>query len=516
MTTGTRHYDWIAHHHELHGDTPAIHDLGTGRRLSYSQLHQRTDQLAAHLQLLGVGKGERVAMLAPNGTEFFELQFACGRIGCIAVLLNWRLAVPELEYILSDCTPSVLIHDVEFSAVAQDLASRCNINHLLQIDTTAGHASQYEQALTAAQDPHWITLDHDDVSTIMYTSGTTGHPKGAMITHGMTFWNCINLGIPARITSETVQLVVLPLFHTGGLNCYANPVLHAGGSIVVAKAFEPGQALEVIGNKAYGITHFFGVPAPYQFMMAHPEFESTDLSRLQVAGVGGAPCALTIIETWAGRGVEIVQGFGMTETSPSVTMLDAADAIRKLGSAGKSVMHCEVRIVAPDGTDVAPGDVGELWTKGPNITPGYWNHPDATAAAFEDGWLKSGDAARFDEDGFIYIVDRWKDMYISGGENVYPAEVENVIYQLPQVGEVAVIGVPNDKWGEVGMAIIVCKPGQAMDRREIIDHCVARLAKFKVPASITFIDVLPRNATGKVLKRELRTEFIGTDAPAIS
>ena len=179
-------------------------------------------------------------------------------------------------------------------------------------------------------------------------------------------------------------------------------------------------------------------------------------------------------------------------------------------------MHCEVRIVAPDGTDVGPGDVGELWTKGPNITPGYWNRPDATAAAFEDGWLKSGDAARFDEDGFIYIVDRWKDMYISGGENVYPAEVENVIYQLAQVAEVAIIGVPNDKWGEVGMAIIVRKPGQQLDQRQIIDHCVTRLAKFKVPASVTFIDVLPRNATGKVLKRELRTEFIGTDAPAIS
>lgn len=513
--TSTRHYDWIAHHHALHGDTPAIHDLATGRRLSYSQLHHRTDQLSAHLQSLGVEKGHRVAILALNGSEFFELQFACGRTGAIAVLLNWRLAVPELEYILNDSTPLVLIHDAEFATVAQDLALRCNITHLLEIDTASadGH---YERALSAAGTPQWIPLDHDDVSTIMYTSGTTGHPKGAMITHGMTFWNCINLGIPARITSQTIQLVVLPLFHTGGLNCYANPVLHAGGSIVVAKAFDPGQALKIIGDKAYGITHFFAVPAPYQFMMQHPEFDSTDLSHLQVAGVGGAPCALTIIETWAGRGVEIVQGFGMTETSPSVTMLDAADAIRKLGSAGKSVMHCEVRIVTPDGTDAAPGDVGELWTKGPNITPGYWNRPDATAAAFEDGWLKSGDAARFDEDGFIYIVDRWKDMYISGGENVYPAEVENVVYQLAQVAEVAIIGVPNDKWGEVGMAIVVRKPGHELDQRQVIDHCVTRLAKFKVPASVTFIDVLPRNATGKVLKRELRTEFIGADAPAIS
>jgi fatty-acyl-CoA synthase len=330
------------------------------------------------------------------------------------------------------------------------------------------------------------------------------------------FWNCVNLGIPALISPRTVQLVVLPLFHTGGLNCYANPVLHAGGTILIMRAFDPGLALDCISDPALGVTHFFAVPAPYQFMMQHPKFRTADLSRLEIAGVGGAPCALAILEGWSARGVPLVQGWGMTETSPAGTMLDAADAIRKVGSAGKAMMHTAIRIVDDAGRDVPQGAVGELLIKGPNITPGYWNRPEATAAAFTDGWLHTGDAARVDEEGFVYIVDRWKDMYISGGENVYPAEVENVLFQLPEVADAAIIGVPNERWGEVGMAIIVRKPDQPLEEGDVIRHCLGKLAKFKVPQSVAFVEALPRNATGKVLKRELRAQFVGADTPAIS
>jgi fatty-acyl-CoA synthase len=504
-------YDWIAHHAGRRPAALAIHDLHTARKFSYAELDARTDRLTAALAAPGIARGDRVALLAPNCAEYFELQFACGRLGAIMLPLNWRLTVPELEYILGDSKPKLLIHDRSFAEQASKLSK-----NRLEIDHDSPD-SAYERALAnapAASAP--VALSHDDTAMVMYTSGTTGHPKGAIITHGMVFWNCVNLGIPALITPETVQLVVLPLFHTGGLNCYANPVLHAGGTILIMRTFDPGLALDYLSDPTLGITHFFAVPAPYQFMMQHPKFQGADLSRLRIAGVGGAPCALSILETWTARGVPLVQGWGMTETSPAGTMLDAADAIRKLGSAGKALMHTAIRIVDDEGNDVTPGGIGELLIKGSNITPGYWNKPEATKNSFTGDWLHTGDAARLDEEGFVYIVDRWKDMYISGGENVYPAEVENVLFQLPQVADAAIIGVPSERWGEVGMAIVVRKPDQALEEGDIIRHCLARLAKFKVPQSVAFVDVLPRNATGKVLKRELRVQFVGTTAPTIS
>ena len=512
-----RAYDWIGHHAAQRPHKEAIRDLATGRSFTYAQLDRRVDATAAYLRSIGLGRGDRVAVLAHNGVEFFDIQFACARTGSIAVMLNWRLTVAELEYILNDSTPALLVHDATFAAAAAQLQTRCNISTLLTIDAH-GATNPYDDVLARfdGQNGGREELTHDDVITIMYTSGTTGHPKGAMITHGMNFWNAVNLGLPVGIGLDTVHLNVLPLFHTGGLNCYSNPVLHAGGTVVIMKTFDPGEALRVLGDPAQGITHFFAVPAPYQFMMQHPDFEHTDLSRLRVAGVGGAPCALTIMEAWADRGVLMAQGFGMTETSPACIALDPDDALRKIGSTGKALLHTEMRIVNDDGADCGADEIGELWVAGPNITPGYWNKPEATASSFEGRWLKTGDAARMDDEGFVYIVDRWKDMYISGGENVYPAEIENVLYQLPEVAEAAVIGVPHDRWGEVGLAVLAMKPGATIDRGRVVEHCVTRLAKFKVPNDIAIVEALPRNATGKVLKRELRTRFLGSDAPKIS
>ena len=512
-----RAYDWIAHHTMHRPAKEAVRDLGTGRSFSYADLDRRVDSMAAYLRSLGIGRGDRVGVLAHNGVEYFDIQFACARTGSICVLLNWRLTVTELEYILNDSSPVLLVHDATLSESAAELQHLCGITTLLCIDSS-GETKPYEHMLAGfdGRDGGREEITHDDLISIMYTSGTTGHPKGAMITHGMNFWNAVNLGIPAGIGPDTVSLCVLPLFHTAGLNCFSNPTLHAGGTVVIMKAFEPGEALRVLGDPVQGITHFFAVPAPYQFMMQHPEFEQADLSRLRVAGVGGAPCALTIMEAWAGRGVLMVQGFGMTETSPACIFLDPGEALRKIGSTGKTLLHTEMRIVDDEGRDCGPNEIGELWVAGPNITPGYWNRPDATAAAFEGRWLKTGDAARTDDEGFVYIVDRWKDMYISGGENVYPAEVENVLYQLPEVAEAAIIGVPSDKWGEVGLAVLALKPGATIDRATVVEHCASRLAKFKIPSDITIVDALPRNATGKVLKRELRTQFLGAEAPKIS
>src|SRR6266851_1421321 len=500
-----RHYDWIAHFARRTPDKLAVVDLASERRLDYAQFDARISHLATHLRDgVKIARGDRVAVLAHNTTDTLEVQFACGRIGAVFLPLNTRLTVPELQYIVGDAAPKLMIHDAALADLALAVAKRCQVPSALLL----GAGGSYEAAIAAAR-----PLDHaeivtlDDMSTIMYTSGTTGQPKGAIITHGMTFWNCVNLGGPAYISPSSVLLTVLPLFHSGGLNCYTNPVLHAGGTVLIMRAFDPGLALSLISDPARRINVFFGVPSIYQFMAQHPSFASSDFSRLVIGGVGGAPMPVPLLKVWEARGVALQQGYGMTETSPAVLTLDKEDAARKAGSSGKPVLHTEVRIVRPDGSDADIGELGELWVKGPNITPGYWNRPDANQSSFTDGWLHTGDAARIDQEGFYTIVDRWKDMYISGGENVYPAEVENVLHQLAAITEAAVIGIPSEQWGETGMAIVAIKPGHALTEAEIQTHCEANLARFKRPRAIRFVEALPRNATGKIHKPTLRKNF---------
>ena len=375
--SSVRHYDWIAHFGRRTPDKIAAIDLASDRRLSYAQFDARISRLATHLRdKLGVTRGDRVAVLALNTTDTLEVQFACFRIGAVFLPLNTRLTVPELQFIVGDASPKVMIHDTDLAEVALTVAKLCNVSSALLL----GASGSYEAAIAAS-----TPLDHaemvtlDDISTIMYTSGTTGQPKGAIITHGMTFWNCVNLGGPAYVSPSTVLLTVLPLFHTGGLNCYTNPVLHAGGTVLIMRAFDPGLALQLISDPSYGITQFFGVPAIYQFMAQHPLFATSDFSRLVIGGVGGAPMPVPLLKVWEERGVALQQGYGMTETSPAVLALDREDAARKAGSSGKPVLHTEVRIVRPDGTDAEVGELGELWVRGPNVTPGYWNRPEANA-----------------------------------------------------------------------------------------------------------------------------------------
>ena len=501
--TGTPAYDWIAFHARRTPAKLATLDLGTGRRLTYRELDDRVARLAAHLREgCGVQAGDRVAVLAQNTVDVFEVQFACWRLGAIMNPLNWRLAPPELEFITGDSEPSVIVHDAEFAEVAARLPG---------VKLERGPGSAYERAIESARpldEPVRPSLD--DVLTLMYTAGTTGRPKGALITYRMVFYNAVNIGLAVDLTSRSTTLVVLPTFHTGGLNLYANPCLHLGGTVVLMRSFEPGETLRLISDPELEITHFFGVPANYLFMSQDPGFEKADLSRLVATGLGGAPAPLPLLEAWARRGCPLMHGYGMTETSPSAIVIDPEHAVSKSGSCGLPVLHTEVRIVDREGRDVERGQVGELWVRGPNVIAGYWRRPDADAESFTDGWLHTGDAARQDEDGYYYIVDRWKDMYISGGENVYPAEVESVLYELDGVAEAAVVGVPDERWGEVGRAVVVPKPGASLSEEAVLEHCRARLAKFKIPKSVVFrTEALPRNAAGKVLKTELRTEEAG-------
>jgi fatty-acyl-CoA synthase len=503
----TGSFDWIAHHARTRPNGIAQIDLATDRTFTWTQMEDRTSRLASALETdFGIGFEDRVMVLAHNNTNFFEVQFACWKLGAIFVPVNWRLTASELNFIASDCGPSVIIHDQAFAALAADVAADSNIAHRICWDGDADGAAGYEDAIAAAAPGSYTANDNtfDTVLTIMYTSGTTGTPKGAMITQGMTFFNAVNCVEFFGLKQSMVNLAFLPLFHTGGLNCFANPCFHFGGTNMVVHTFDPAACLDLLTSAEVGVTHLLGVPANFLFMSQVPAFADASFPTIEVCGVGGSPTPVPLIETWAAKGLPLQQAFGMTETSPLVTALKPEDCEVKIGSAGLPAMHCQVRIVDEDGADMAVGEKGELWVKGPNVTPGYWNRPEATAEAITDGWLHTGDAAQLDEDGFVYIVDRWKDMYISGGENVYPAEVESIIYQLPEVGEVSVIGVPDDKWVEVGRAIVVLKEGQTLQESAIINFCREHLARFKVPQSVVFVDEIPHNATGKVLKRVLR------------
>jgi fatty-acyl-CoA synthase len=497
------YYDCIAHHAMRQPESLAAVDLATGRHHTYAAFNERITRLAGSLQSrFRIMPNDRIAVLAPNSTDTFDVQFACGRIGAIFVPLNWRLANPELRAILEDCAPTMLIHDPEFTDRAEDLFRACDVKCILPFGRLFEGLIQDGPPLR-----QMVAATLDDISTILYTSGTTGRPKGAIITHGMNFWNTVHSMSLAGVARSTVFLGLLPLFHTGGLNVFSYPVFQVGGTVMIMRAFDPGEALRLIGDPGVGVTHMFGVPANYQFMGQHPRFVETDMSRLVFAGVGGAPTPDTILQIWQRQGAILQQGYGMTETSPLVLVLDKEDAVRKAGSAGKPALNMEMRVVGDDGADAPRGSIGELWVKGPNITKGYWNQPEVTAAAFTDGWLHTGDAALVDDDGYYFIVDRWKDMYISGGENVYPAEVENVLYENDSIAEAAVIGVADARWGQVGRAVVVLKSDRTLTEDDVVAHCASNLARYKLPQSVVFTEALPRNATGKVHKPTLRKQF---------
>ncbi|MGH2544005.1 MAG: acyl-CoA synthetase [Ardenticatenaceae bacterium] len=498
-------FDWLTKRADLTPDKVALIDAATGREFTYAQFNERASRFAEFLRdEWRIQAGERVAILAHNSSELFETLYGCAKIGAILVPLNWRLTVPELEHIVRDCTPRALIYDPPFATQANALRASGGIERMMTLGTELQQdESGYEQALVGTSGQSLAMPVHrlDEVWHILYTSGTTGRPKGVLQTFAMVFYNALNMGLALDLTSNDTTLNLLPCFHTGGLNLLTNPTFHVGGTAIIQRSFDAGETLQLLSERA---TAFFGVPAVYLFLSQHQDFERSDLSRMRSWSCGGAPVPVSLLERYAQRGIHVQQGFGMTETGPTVFVLDKAHVLSKNGSVGKPQMYVEVRIVDRTGRDAPPGEMGELLVKGPGITPGYWQLPDVTAAVIEDGWLHTGDVARCDEDGFYYIVDRWKDMYISGGENVYPAEIENVLYAHPAIAEAAVIAVPDERWGEVGQAVIVVKPDHTLSADEVIEFCQGKLARYKVPKSVRFADALPRNAAGKVLKIELR------------
>jgi fatty-acyl-CoA synthase len=480
-------------------------------RRTYAELDDRTRHLAAALRSLGVERGDRVAYLGPNDPTLLETLFAATALGGVFVPLNWRLTAPELTYIAADCGATLLVHAAQMTGTATAVVADGStaLRHQVELGPPfEGMATGGGQAGAAVPAPIDAPVGLDDPAVIIYTSGTTGRPKGATLSHGNITWNCVNALVDTDLASDEVALVCAPLFHVAALNMVSLPILMKGGTVVLTGGFDPDVALELIAR--HGVTVMFGVPAMFNAMSQVPAFASADLSSLRRLLCGGAPVPLSTIRTYLDRGIPFLQGYGMTETSPGALFLGAERAADKAGSAGVASFFTDVRVVRPDGSEVEPGEKGEVVVAGPNVMRGYWNRPEATAEVMDGDWFRSGDVAIVDDDGYVTIVDRMKDVIISGGENIYPAEVEDVIYGHPGVAECAVIGVPHARWGEVGRAIVVRRAGAALDEEALLQHLDGRLARFKMPRSVVFTERLPRSGAGKVLKAELRAIF-GTE-----
>ena len=464
------------------------------------------NRLANGLLSLGLRKGDRVALLMLNGTEYVDAVFACSAAGLIAVPLNWRLGLEEMAFIMSDCAPKVLIHHACFDKRAGEVASGCNsiVRKLTVADD--GGPSSYEEFVAAgdpadAVDP---SSGGDDPHLIMYTAGTTGNPKGVVLTHANCFWQSVN-GWSLGVSPETVSLVLLPMFHVGGLNGSMTPMIAVGATVLLPPKFDVAETLATIEREK--VSGMVAVPAVYQMMYDHPDFAKTDLSSVQAFISGGAPLSWELIKKYHERGLEFRQGYGLTETSPGVTGMGPGECLRKAGTAGRMCLYVEVKIVDDDGKELPTGKAGEVIVRGPNVMKGYWNRPEETEKALRNGWFYSGDVGYLDEDGYLTLVDRKKDMIISGGENVYPAEIEKLLEQHPGVAEVAVVGKADAKWGEVPVAFVVLRQGYQLTPEEVIAYCAERIAKYKTPKEVRVKEALPRNAAGKILKPTLRREL---------
>lgn len=511
MTTGGHFVgvgEWLARREQLSPDHIGLIDVSTGERFTYRMLNRRARALAAWLsERHGVRLGDRVAILAANSPVYLDVFLACALLGAILTPLNWRLTRPELVGILSDCEPVALIADGAYSGVAEQVTQECGISRLLRMEEFPGA----DEALAARAVP-FDTQDGEEIALILYTSGTTGAPKGAMLSHRMLTWNAINTQISWGLRAEDIAPTFAPFFHAGGLNVLTTPMYHLGGTVVLLRDTRPEAVLAAVERER--CTLLFAVPTVFQMMMESDAFTSTDLSSVRFCISGGAPCPLPIIEGFSARRLEFRQGYGLTEVGVNCFSLAPEDATRKVGSVGRPVFHSQARIVDNHDDEVASGAVGELALAGPHVCSGYWRRASATDDAYRNGWWHTGDLARQDEEGYYFIVGRKKDMYISGGENVYPAEVEGVLATHEGIADVAVLGRPDPRWGEVGLAIVAPRSPHALTEQQVLNYCDGRLARFKIPKSVIFVDALPRNAMGKVVKAELYERYVATEAPA--
>lgn len=480
---------------------------GLGKRQTWEGLSLRVNALSQGLLDLGVGRGDIVAILLYNCAEYLELTFAVNRIGAVWLPLNFRLAPDEFRYILDHAGAVACVTEPEFAPVVEGIERALpSLRYKVLLGEDRPGWVSYEGMIAACEgaDPEHVEVSMEDLHRLMYTSGTTAHPKGVMITYGNLYWKNIGHLLTFGITGEDRTLVVGPLYHVGGMDLTATCTLYAGGSAVILRKFEPVQVLRAIAEER--ITNLWLSPAMTIMLFNEETFGAYDVSSVRFIIDGGEKMPVALIEQFRRRfpGAWFADAYGLTETVSGDTFLAKDRMLHKIGSVGKPVPHLKVKIVDDQDRPLLPGEPGEICLKGPKVFKGYWKNPEATARALRGDWFHTGDIGTLDAEGYLYILDRKKDMIISGGENIASPEVERVLYELPGVLEAAVVGIPHPKWLEVPKAYVVRKPGEALGEREILDHCARRLAKFKVPKEVAFLERLPRNPSGKVLKRELR------------
>lgn len=489
--------DWLSKRIVYTPDRIAVVDDANGAQLSYAELHERASAVGGFLQeSLGIRPGDRVACLSNNRLEYIDLYFACGKIGAVLVPLNYRLPAAAILELLQDCRPKIFVYEslfAETAAAAQ--RSDAELQHVL-IDSLG---QQSETGKAAETHP----AGEDDVAMILYTSGTTGRAKGAMISWRQIHWNALNTTIGLQLTQDDVAFLNMPLYHTGGWHVLFSPLMLLGGRVILQQRFDAASCNELVGPE--GVTILFGIPTMLRMMWEAPNFEAADFSGVRFAICGGEPCPLPVIEAYRQRGVPIRQGYGLTEAGPNCFSLPAEDAVRKEGSIGFPNFFVNSRLVKEDESSAGAGEVGELWMKGPHVFAGYWANEHETASTLRDGWICTGDLMTRDDEGYYYVVGRKKEMYISGGENVYPAQVERILQMHESIALAAVIAVPDSKWGETGWAFVRLHPERPpLSDSEAISWCKRHLAGFQCPTRVLVVDELPIGYSGKIDKLALR------------
>jgi len=503
------HYvtDWLEKRAKLTPDRTALIDYASGSKTTYAEWNKRVNQTANYLRSLGVTKGDRVAVYASNRPEYLDLFWAAPKIGAVLQNLNWRLTVHELVGIVDSGEPCVLVYSEDWRAQVEELKPTfTTVEHVVAM-TKPGQGerdiAERDAMSTVLEDiPE---LDLDDPWGIYYTGGTTGLPKGAVMTHGNVTWNSVNTITSWGINGQHKAALQLPFFHIGGPMIFMVPMVHAGGATILCSGFDPDETFNLVEHA--GITHYVAVPTMFQMLQEHPRWDEADFSKLELVISGGAPCPLPIMEKFWARGVDFKMGYGLTEASGNNFWLPPELVQQKIGSVGYPIFHIDMKVIGQDGTECADGQEGELLIRGPHVVAGYWRNPAATAETIRDGWLHTGDIAVRDEDGCFSILGRSKEMFISGGENVYPAEIESVLLAHPEVLEAAVVGVPHETWGEVGRAYVVVSDGY--DEEKLRAFLAERLARYKLPRKIIVLDALPLTAIGKIDKKLLQSNEVG-------